>query len=251
MVGGGDVKSSTCSVSELPGEDTSFDRDSIANLDKMMAARAPLKATEILPPKAAKEFYLPNLIDLEKEALKTRDIRDCALVWSIPYYAQRKYFFKLFTALNFGLFAPLLTHWTLSSIPDRTYSHENIKIYRYLMENSGIEQMESALAPLKRPNKLQKRRVSDTASESVVITHRPMMKTIRARLSLDGFNLGLRRTSNRTDAGNLLDQAEDELTQRPRQSKLSQEQLSELQRSTHFDKKELQQWYKGIDILHS
>jgi len=30
-----------------------------------------------------------------------------------------------------------------------------------------------------------------------------------------------------------------------RQSKLSQEQLSELQRSTHFDKKELQQWYKG------
>lgn len=31
------------------------------------------------------------------------------------------------------------------------------------------------------------------------------------------------------------------------QSKLSQEQLSELQRSTHFDKKELQQWYKGVD----
>lgn len=30
-----------------------------------------------------------------------------------------------------------------------------------------------------------------------------------------------------------------------RQSKLSQEQLLELQKSTHFDKKELQQWYKG------
>ncbi|EFX03580.1 neuronal calcium sensor 1 [Grosmannia clavigera kw1407] len=30
------------------------------------------------------------------------------------------------------------------------------------------------------------------------------------------------------------------------QSKLSQEQLSELQKSTHFDKKELQQWYKGF-----
>ncbi|KAL5348485.1 Calcium-binding protein NCS-1 [Pseudogymnoascus australis] len=36
------------------------------------------------------------------------------------------------------------------------------------------------------------------------------------------------------------------LTYPPRQSKLSQEQLSELQRSTHFDKKELQQWYKGF-----
>jgi Ca2+-binding EF-hand superfamily protein len=30
-----------------------------------------------------------------------------------------------------------------------------------------------------------------------------------------------------------------------RQSKLSQTQLEELQRATHFDKKELQQWYKG------
>ena len=30
-----------------------------------------------------------------------------------------------------------------------------------------------------------------------------------------------------------------------RQSKLSQEQLTQLQKDTHFDKKELQQWYKG------
>ena len=30
-----------------------------------------------------------------------------------------------------------------------------------------------------------------------------------------------------------------------RQSKLSQEQLNQLQKDTHFDKKELQQWYKG------
>lgn len=29
------------------------------------------------------------------------------------------------------------------------------------------------------------------------------------------------------------------------QTKLSQEQLSQLQKDTHFDKKELQQWYKG------
>ncbi|KAI7788431.1 EF-hand [Diaporthe eres] len=32
-------------------------------------------------------------------------------------------------------------------------------------------------------------------------------------------------------------------------SKLSQEQLAELQKSTHFDKKELQQWYKGAHNL--
>lgn len=39
----------------------------------------------------------------------------------------------------------------------------------------------------------------------------------------------------------------DRLTLHPHnsQSKLSQQELSELQRATHFDKKELQQWYKG------
>lgn len=35
----------------------------------------------------------------------------------------------------------------------------------------------------------------------------------------------------------------------PRQSRLSQEQLSQLQKDTHFDKKELQQWYKGKSFL--
>lgn len=30
-----------------------------------------------------------------------------------------------------------------------------------------------------------------------------------------------------------------------RQSKLSQDELNQLQRDTHFDKKELQHWYKG------
>lgn len=31
------------------------------------------------------------------------------------------------------------------------------------------------------------------------------------------------------------------------QSKLSQQELADLQKATHFDKKELQQWYKGMD----
>jgi hypothetical protein len=33
------------------------------------------------------------------------------------------------------------------------------------------------------------------------------------------------------------------------QSKLSQQELAELQKATHFDKKELQQWYKGTLIV--
>lgn len=37
---------------------------------------------------------------------------------------------------------------------------------------------------------------------------------------------------------------------RDRQSKLSQQELQDLQKATHFDKKELQQWYKGMDLAH-
>ena len=38
------------------------------------------------------------------------------------------------------------------------------------------------------------------------------------------------------------------LTVQRSQSKLKPEELSELQRATHFDKKELQQWYKGTRV---
>lgn len=34
------------------------------------------------------------------------------------------------------------------------------------------------------------------------------------------------------------------------QSKLSQQELADLQKATHFDKKELQQWYKGTWAPH-
>lgn len=33
------------------------------------------------------------------------------------------------------------------------------------------------------------------------------------------------------------------------QSKLSQQELADLQKATHFDKKELQQWYKGKSLF--
>lgn len=34
------------------------------------------------------------------------------------------------------------------------------------------------------------------------------------------------------------------------QSKLSQQELADLQKATHFDKKELQQWYKGAQRVY-
>lgn len=54
--------------------------------------------------------------------------------------------------------------------------------------------------------------------------------------------LGLRSTVSRISLET------DRLTLHPHnsQSKLSQQELSDLQKATHFDKKELQQWYKGM-----
>ena len=45
-----------------------------------------------------------------------------------------------------------------------------------------------------------------------------------------------------------LELSEDKLTvqRNHSQSKLSQQELADLQKATHFDKKELQQWYKGM-----
>lgn len=79
--------------------------------------------------------------------------------------------------------------------------------------------------------------------------HRQSLKSL---LSHGAVDLSGRRTSDHSDNGTLDIQAIeiDGLTDEPRQSKLSQEQLTELQRSTHFDKKELQQWYKGRNFHH-
>ena len=47
-----------------------------------------------------------------------------------------------------------------------------------------------------------------------------------------------------------LEIGKDKLTIHPHhsQSKLSQQELIDLQKATHFDKKELQQWYKGNSL---
>lgn len=49
-----------------------------------------------------------------------------------------------------------------------------------------------------------------------------------------------------------LEMIKDKLTvhRRRSQSKLSQQELIDLQKATHFDKKELQQWYKGAVVRH-
>lgn len=198
-------------------------------------------------------FYIPDLIEMETQALESCDVEDVVAVWSIPLYAQRKYWFKLFIGFNYGIFAVFLTNWTMAGIPDPTYSEPIVRLYEYLGNNAGLQTMEEVLGdpePLPRPRYLETQR----SAETLPVTHRVVgsikssssMKSLKARISWDSFSLGYRRSSNDNTLAISPEKKKQELTDYYRQSKLSQEQLSELQRSTHFDKKELQQWYKGI-----
>jgi hypothetical protein len=56
------------------------------------------------------------------------------------------------------------------------------------------------------------------------------------------FEAGL---SSRSPVEHIVLQDEKLIVQYHSQSKLSQQELADLQKATHFDKKELQQWYKG------
>jgi hypothetical protein len=47
---------------------------------------------------------------MEDKAFATQTLADTVAVWAIPYYPQRKHWFKLFIGFNYGLFASLLCH---------------------------------------------------------------------------------------------------------------------------------------------
>jgi hypothetical protein len=86
-------------------------------------------------------FYLPDLMRLERRAVRTGTLEDRVAVWAIPFYAQRKYWFKLFIGLNYGIFADVLRDWTLRGIPDSSFS-VNVRLYEYLASHAGMLSME-------------------------------------------------------------------------------------------------------------
>jgi hypothetical protein len=223
---------------------------------------------------SGKSFYLPDLVQLELKALATGKMKDAIAVWSVPLYAQRKYWFKLFIGFNYGIFSTFLMNWTIRGIPDPTFGEPTLRIYEYLAKNAGINLPEdvrlyaflSTKNGVKDMEKAFKKFNTDApekhaktkSTESVPVKRLDVKsirsnsphQTFRSKLPLDGLKLKIRRSSSNSDNSNLSSAVDEEpqLTDPSRQSKLSQEQLSELQRSTHFDKKELQQWYKGREI---
>jgi len=218
------------------------------------------------------EFHLPDIIQLEWKALDTGDIKDAITCWSIPLYAQRKYWFKLFIGFNYGIFATFLLNWTMRGIPDPTFSEPTLHLYRYLGENAGIESVEDSrvheflgtedgvksaelLERFLEEQSDQTPPLNDQKSQSKgssPITQRSTSSSRstspRPRFPWDDLVSAALRTGDKLETGAILPGQKVKLI-KCRQSKLSQEQLSELQRSTHFDKKELQQWYKGTMIF--
>jgi hypothetical protein len=200
-------------------------------------------------------------VRLERKALRTGKLEDCVAVWEIPFYAQRRYSFKLFIGLNYGIFADLLRNWTMRGVPDATFNEENIKLYEYLASHSGILPVGECLRDFNLRS-VTKRRVSKRFSKAIPDLRSPsrcpgsgakrmsLIQSLKPRILSGNFDIGGRRASalldNRSFDMNSIQKHE--LIPEPRQSKLSQEQLTELQRSTHFDKKELQQWYKGMKL---
>lgn len=200
------------------------------------------------PPRA---FHLPDLVRLERKAWRTGKLEDCMAVWALPYYAQRKYWFKLFIGLNYAIFARFLCNWTMIGIPDPTFNAEYVKIYKYLSDHSGILPMDECLGGDFNMNQVTSWRGSGRYA-SAGSKRMSLMPSLRSRDPSGELELRARRASAFIDSYSFTESvSEQELIYDGRQSKLSQEQLTELQRSTHFDKKELQQWYKGtrLDLI--
>jgi hypothetical protein len=180
-------------------------------VDNTMSSLA-CSLTEILPANTGIEIPIVQIIDLETRAAMTQTLEDVAHLWTIKFYSQRKYWFWIFLGFV-NLYDILFCNFIMSSFPTQSYTKEYFQILRYLSHHEGV--------PL-----WQK------------------MFRIKSRLSLNRF---LTKLSPFTHLYNIISATDHiGLTRKFRQSKLSQEQLTELQRSTHFDKKELQQWYKGV-----
>jgi hypothetical protein len=73
--------------------------------------------------------------------------------------------------------------------------------------------------------------------------HYRAIRALALSNSVRGFEQEL---SDRSPVDRIVLQSERLTVQFHSQSKLSQQELADLQKATHFDKKELQQWYKGM-----
>lgn len=173
----------------------------------------------------SRTFRVHDIIALEKAAERSGSLDKTILVCSIDYYNQRPFWYDIFMGLTTA-FDILFCQFILDTFPAPSYTDEYFDLVTYLRVWGGLPPL-NEMFDLRAKTLMRRKKLSDIFLGQLDIFHTRSLPEPGYLAASPGS-------------------PEDELTYPSRQSKLSQEQLSELQRSTHFDKKELQQWYKGV-----
>ncbi len=193
-----------------------------------------ITVTPCPPSKMRRETKLVDIVKLEIQAQHSGVLEDSMEVWTINFYGQRAFWYDIFVGLT-DAFEILFCQFILETFPAPSFRDEYFDLRGYLRHSAGIPLPPQAYVLLLPPIKKKPKSYSILQK----LKHRikklnPLDRSAPPRIE---HFIAIHGTP---DA---------ELMSISRQSKLSQEQLSELQRSTHFDKKELQQWYKGKSSL--
>jgi neuronal calcium sensor 1 len=189
--------------------------------------------TPCSPSTMGREVRLVDIVKLELQAQRSGTLEDSMQVWTINLYGQRAFWYDIFVGLT-DAFEILFCQFILETFPAPSYSDQYFELRGYLRHCTGIPQPPQAYTILLPSMKKRKPCTILQKLQHKIKKLSPLDRSVSPRTEHFIATLG-------TPDG--------ELTSISRQSKLSQEQLSELQRSTHFDKKELQQWYKGTSSL--
>jgi hypothetical protein len=183
---------------------------------------------------------LADILKLEERAESSGTLEDAMRVWTIDFYNQRRFWYYIFVGFT-DAFEILFCQRILETYPAPSYSKEYFRLRGYLRHSAGIPPM-----PMPKLYSFRLRNLKRSPKYRFIL-----QKLNHSLEMLNHFNRGPGTSQRSEHLVAKLGSPQVELTSISRQSKLSQEQLSELQRSTHFDKKELQQWYKGISSLYS
>jgi hypothetical protein len=204
--------------------------DYVTAESESISVAANVAVTPCPPSKMRRETRLVEIVQMEVQVQRSGILEESMEVWTINFYGQRAFWYDIFVGLT-DAYEILFCQLILETFPSPSFNDEYFELRAYLRRSTGIPPPPYAYTILlpsmkKKPNSCS------------------LLQKLKGWIKmLNPFDRGVTPRTEHFIAK--LGTPDGGLTSISRQSKLSQEQLTELQRSTHFDKKELQQWYKG------
>lgn len=174
-----------------------------------------------------------DIIAMEEVAERTGSFNKAMACWQVPFYDQRPFWYDIYNGFTSIYYIICYQHF-LRNLPAPAYTTTYFETLTYLRTWAGLPPLQVMFdVRPRRPANLKSmaKRTSDGLERLHIRSSTPPPPLPEAYYAI------------------ALSADEEELTYPLSQSKLSQEQLTELQRSTHFDRKELQQWYKGMSPM--